>query len=302
MKHDANLYGLSPLDFSINQIKKIPSPILWLHSREDLRFEDELLSRIKKIADVRNEIELYNQYSQEDIKSSPRLIELINSLAPNEKNYSVLQPFFSILTNDNKKYAMNLFLESGKNGLSYERFLDIIIERYKHIDPNSRYLINLIFDLLQEKRPRPLVLSLIGHLSEERFVEIYPVLKNKAPNSIFGCLLYYTSYVPTEDHLSILKIMGKLGGLYNIKDKQFKTLIHPQLLNELSLITRFNVLKHIASLRNYPFTHKISVDDIKAFLFPLVFNRSTEIEVILRNWNNLDKIMPADLPDYTFSS
>lgn len=302
MKHDRNLYGLTPVDFLPEQIRKIPGPILWRHFREDLRFENELLSRIKRISDVRNEIELYTGYDQEDISSSPRLIELINELAPDEHSYGVLQPFFNILSDENKKYAMNLFLETGKNGMLYERFLDVIIERYKYIDPNSRHLVKIIFELLEEKRPRLLVLHLIGHLSEEKFMEIYPAIKKKAPNSIMGCLLYYTPYIPQEDHLLILKTMSKLTSLYNIKDKQFKTLVHPRLLRELSLIARLHVLKNISVLRNYPFSHKISINYIKTLLFPLVFSRASEIEIILRNWDNLDKIMPNDLPECIFPS
>jgi hypothetical protein len=302
MKQDRHLYGLAPLDFTPEQIKKIPSPILWRHSREDVRFEDELLSRIKKISDVRNEIELYSQYSQEDITSSPRLIELINKLAPNEENYSTLQPFFNVLNDDNKRYVMGLFLETGRSGLLYERFLDVVYERYKHIDPNSRHLIKIIFELLEEKRPRPLVLYLIGHLSNEKFDEIYPILKKKAPNSILGCLLYFTSYVPEEDHLLILKTMSKLTGLYNIKDKQFKVLINPLLLKELSLVSRLQVLKNISVLKSYPFSQKASMSYVKTLLFPLIFNRAAEIEMILRNWEVLDKTAPPDLLECTFMS
>lgn len=302
MKQDRNLYGLTPLDFSLEQIKKIPSPILWRHSKEDLRFENELLSRIKRISDVRNEIELYSGYVQEDIASSPRLIELINRLAPDEQNYSVLQPFFTYLTEENKRYVMNLFLETGRNGMLYERYLDVIAERYKHIDPNSKHLVKIIFELLEEKRPRLLVLHLIGHLSEEKFGEIYPSLKKKAPNSIMGCLFYYTSYVPQEDHLLILRTMSRLTGTYNIKDKQFKTLIHPRLIKELSLVSRLHVLKNISMLRNYPFSHRVSINHIKMLLFPLVFSRAAEIEFILRNWENLDKTAPTDLPECIFPS
>jgi len=302
MKQDRHLYGLAPSDFSLDQIKKIPSPILWRHAREDTRFEHELLSRIKKISDVRNEIELYSEYSQEDITSSPRLIELINQLAPNESNYSILQPFFNVLNDENKKYVMNLFLETGRNGLLYERFLDVVIERYKHIDPNSKHLIKIIFELLEERRPRPLVLYLIGHLSKEKFDEIYPTIKKKAPNSIIGCLLYYTSYVPEEDHLLILKTMSKLSGLYNIKDKQFKILINPLLLRELSLVSRLHVLKNISILKSYPFSHKISINYIKTLLFPLIFNRAAEIEIILKNWEILDKTAPLGLLECGFSS
>jgi len=302
MKQDRNLYGLTPLDFSPEQIKKIPSPILWRHSKEDLRFENELLSRIKRLSDVRSEIELYAGYDQEDITSSPRLIELINKLAPNEENYSVIQPFFIFLNDENKKYVMNLFLETGRNGMLYERFLNVIAERYKHIDPNSKHLVKIIFELLEERRPRLLVLHLIGHLTEEKFIEIYPILKKKAPNSIIGCLLYYTSYVPQEDHLLILKAMSKLTGVYNIKDKHFKTPIHPRLLKELSLIARLNILKNISTLRSYPFSHKVSMNYIKTLLFPLIFSRAAEIEVILRNWEVLDKTMPKDLPECIFPS
>lgn len=302
MKQDRHLYGLAPLDFSTEQIKKIPSPILWRHAREDIRFEDELLSRIKKISDVRNEIELYSEYSQEDITSSPRLIELINELAPHEPNYSVLQPFFNVLNEDNKKYVMNLFLETGRNGMLYERFLDVIIERYKHIEPNSKHLVKIIFELLEERRPMPLVLHLIGHISKEKFDEIYPALKKKAPNSIMGCLLYYTSYVPEEDHLYILKIMSKLTGLYNIKDKQFKVLINPLLLKELSLVSRLHVLKNISVLKGYPFSYKVPINYVKTLLFPLIFNRAAEIEIILKNWETLDKTAPLELIEYEFSS
>lgn len=302
MKQDRHLYGLTPLDFTPEQIKKIPSPILWRHSREDVRFENELLSRIKRISDVRNEIELYSQYSQEDITSSPRLIELINKLAPNEENYSILQPFFNVLNDENKKYVMNLFLETGRSGLLYERFLDVVIERYKHIDSNSRHLIKIIFELLEEKRPRPLVLYLIGHLSKEKFDEVYPILKKRAPNSILGCLLYFTSYVPEEDHILILKTMSKLTGLYNIKDKQFKVPINPMLLKELSLVSRLQVLKNISILKSYPFSQKVSMSYIKTLLFPLIFNRAAEIEMILKNWEVLDKTASPDLLECTFMS
>lgn len=302
MKQDRNLYGLTPADFSSEQIKKIPSPILWKHSKEDFRFENELLSRIRRISDVRNEIELYSEYSQEDITSSPRLIDLINRLVPDEQNYSVIQPFFKVLNNENKKYVMNLFLETGRHGMLYERFLSIIIERYKYIDPNSKHLIKIIFELLEEKRPRPLVLSLISHLSQNKFEEIYPTLMKRAPKSIIGCLLYYTPYIPQEDHLPILRTMSKLAGLYNIKDKQFKTLIHPHLLNKLSLIARLNILKNISMLKTYPFTHRVPISYIKTLLFPLVFSRAPEIESILRNWDNLDKTASETLPECTFPS
>ena len=303
MKHgDRYLYGLAPTDFTIEQIKKIPSPILWRHAREDERFEDELLSRIKKISDVRNEIELYSEYSQEDITSSPRLIQLINQLVPQETNYSVLQPFFNFLNDENKRYVMNLFLETGRNGMLYERFLDVVIERYKYIDPSSKHLTKIIFELLEEKRPRPLVLYLIGHLTQDKFREIYPAIKKKAPNSIIGCLLYYTSFVPPEDHLSILKVMSKLTGIYNIKDKQFKAVLHPALLKELSLIARLNVLKNISILKSYPFTHKVSLSYIKALLFPLIFSRAAEVDMVLKNWETLEKITPEDLPEYELSS
>lgn len=302
MKQDRNLYGLTPLDFSTEQIKKIPSPILWRHSKEDLRFENELLSRIKKITDVRKEIELYTGYIQEDIAASPRLVELINKLVPNENNYSALQPFFNYLTDENKRYVMNLFLETGRNGMIYERYLDVIAERYKHIEPNSRHLVKIIFELLEEKRPRLLVLHLIGHLAEEKFIEIYPSLKKRAPNSIMGCLLYYTPFVPQEDHLFILKTMSKLTGIYNIKDKQFKTLIHPRLLKELSLVSRLHALKSISTLRTYPFSHKVSINYIKMLLFPLVFSRAADIEVVLRNWEILNQTAPIDLPECIFPS
>lgn len=302
MKYDRHLYGLAPLDFSQEQIKKIPSTILWRYSREDIRFENELLSRIKKISDVRNEIELYTEYSQEDITSSPRLIELINRLVPNESNYNILQPFFNVLNDENKRYVMDLFLETGRNGLLYERFLDVVIERYKYIEPDSKHLIKIIFELLEERRPRPLVLYLIGHLSKEKFDEIYSALKRKAPNSIIGCLLYHTPYVPEKDHLFILKTMSRLTGLYNIKDKQFKVLLNPLIIKELSLVSRLHVLKNISILKSYPFSHKISISYIKTLLFPLIFNRATEIEIILKNWEMLDKTAPADLIECTFSS
>lgn len=302
MNHDKYLYGLAPVDFSHDQIKKIPSPILWKHSKEDIRFENELLSRIKKLSDVRSEIEVYREYNQEDITSSPKLIELINQLAQTEQNYSALQPFFNILNDSNKRYAMNLFLETGRNGLLYERFLDIVMERYKYIDPDSKHLIKIIFDLLEEKRPRPLVLYLIGHLSREQFVHFYPAIKKKSPNSIMGCLLYYVSYIPEEDHLQILKALSKLSGLYNMKDRKFKTTIKPSLLKELSFMMRLNVLKHISWLQNYPFVEKVSVSYIKMLLFPLMFSRSAEVENIIRGWEFIDKMAPAWLPDCNFPS
>jgi len=303
MKQDRHLYGLNPLDFSLEQIRKIPSPILWRHAKEDARFENELLSRIKKISDVRNEIELYSEYSQEDITSSPKLIELINQLAPYEPNYSVLQPFFNFLNEENKQYVMNLFLEIGKNGMLYERFLDVIVERYKYVDSNSKHLTKIIFELLEERRPRPLVLYLIGHLSKEKFLEVYPAIKKKAPNSIIGCLLYFTPHVPQEDHLFILKAMSRLTGLYNIRDKQFKALIDPALLKELPLVSRLQALKNISILKSYPFLYKVSINFIKTLLFPLIFNRAAEIEMILRNWEILDRTAPSEqLPGPIFVS
>lgn len=301
MKYDAHLYGLAPSDFTLEQIKKIPSQILWKHSKEDIRFEDELLSRIKQIADVRKEIELYYPYSQEDITSSPRLIDFINKLVPSETNYHVLQPFFNVLNNENKRYVMNLFLETGKKGLMYERFLDIIAERYKYIDPDSKHLVKIILDLLDERRPRPLTLYLIGHLSRERFDDIYSVIKSKAPNSIVGCLFYYTPYIPEKDHLYILKTMSKLTSFYNIKDSSFKLTINPIVLKELSLVSRLRVLKNISMLKNYPFSQRVSMNYIKTLLFPLIFNRATEVEIILKNWETLDKTAEK-LPLHPFLS
>ncbi len=296
---DRYLYGLAPSDFTVDQIRKIPSHILWRYVRKDARFEDELLNRIHRVADVRKEIELYAGLIHEDITTSPRLIERINRLIEGETNYSAIHPYFNFLTDENKRYAMSLFLESGRNGMLYDRFLDIVIERYKYIDPNSKYLTKIIFELLEERqrRPRILVLFLIGHLSKESFNQIYPRIKELAPPSIFGSLLYYTPYLPEEDHLTVLKLMGKLTGLNYVRTKEFKTLIHPYLLKELSLTTRLNVLKEISTLQSYPFTHKISNGFIQVLLFPLVFKRATEIDIILKNWEGLNKTVSNDLPE-----
>lgn len=289
------LYGLGPADFTLGQIRKIPSYVLWKHIK-DVRFEDELLSRIKKISDIRTEIELYTAYTQEDITSSPRLIQLINKLAPKEKKYSVLQPYFNVLNDKNKKHAMNLFLEDGRNELSYERFISVIVDRYKYIDADNKHLIKIIFELLEESRIRPIVLYLLGHLSKEKFDKIYPIVKEKAKNSIIGHLLYYTSYVPEEDHLFVLKAMSKITGVRNIKDDQFKTKINPQLLKKLSLSARLHVLKNMSLLKAYPFTHRVSGNFIKNLLFPYVFKRSSEVEMVLKNWEYIEKIASQDLP------
>lgn len=296
---DRYLYGLAPSDFTIDQIKKIPSYILWRHSRKDSRFEDELLNRIHRIEDVRKEIELYTGFIQEDITTSPRLIELINKLVVKETNYSVIHPYFNLLTDENKRYAMNVFLNNRSSWFLYERFLTIIAERYRYIEPNNKKLINLILELLKERhrRPRILVLHLIGHLAEESFKEIYPKIKELAPPSIVGSLLYYSSYVPDKDHLIILKLMGKASGLNHTKAREFKTLIHPYLLKELALTTRLNVLKELSTLQSYPFTHRISGDFIRVLLFPLVFKRATEIDSILKNWEVLSGTAPDNLPE-----
>lgn len=298
---DKHLYGLAPSDFTIEQIKKIPSYILWNKVKEDVRFEDELLSRIKSITDIRNEIELYS-YVYEDITASPRLVQLVNELVRKETSCNIIWPYFNVLVDANKKYVMDLFLETGRNGLVYEKFLNIITQKYKYIDPSNKHLIKIIFELLEEKRPHWLVVHLIGHLSQELFNEIYPILKKRAPNSVMGCLLYHVSNLPSEDHLLVLKAMSKLKALYSIKDKQFKTKISPLLLKELSLTARLNVLKDISILQTYPFTHKISMGFIKSLLFPLVFRRSTEVDIVLKNWENMDKKIPTELPECDFSS
>ena len=283
---DSRLYGLSPLDFNPDQIKKMPGQVLWRYIKEDPRFEDELISRVVKIEDIAKQIEMYS-YSKEDVKRSPRLVQLVNELAPYETKYNTLSFYFDVLTEENKKHTMRIYFNNAPN-ISYTSYLNPVSDRMDFIDKDCEHLVKAILELLSDARPPQLLLDTVAHISTEKFLEVLPEIKQKGPNCLIGQLLYFVKNIPEEEHLHILQSMSKLSGLHNIRDKTFKTLIDPGLLKKLPTLARVNVLRDMSMLKAYPFQHKIPIEYIKALLFPASFKRSSDVKFILSNWEKLD--------------
>lgn len=299
--NDSRIFGLKPTDLYPEQIKKLADKTLLDHIDNDERFLFEFIDRTKtlsKVYDVIGTGQINRNYAEDK-----RFFEHINNLAQKETDFSLIDDFYEVLTNDNKKLAANFYIAECLKAINFGDKLKNKLNLYlSHIDKNSHFLIDLFFlaktDLRQENTKRFLV-NLLSIMSKELIEKLAPELE-LLPDGVQSQLLNASYFIPNKLHIMSLRAIGRLTHPH-FYVKMIRTKINPAVVKKLNGNYRINAMLSMFAY-DYPFTHKITKEKLEELLFPAMFKENNSINQIKRitefynYWERKDAL--KDLPEY----
>lgn len=300
-----DMYGLKPSDLLDFQIKKLKSNVLLNIIGQDRRAVDELIGRINTTSSIIENIDCYYLATLNRLEAVA-LKEHVNNLLKFEQDYNKILEFEKILNFETAKHLTELFIKKHADDLTTinptnNEFLNILPKYLKYISPDEDFLLQLVEPHLKETGNKTVKLNLfriLHHMSKQNFIKAWDKIKKFKKDYVTSQMLYVSEHVPENEHLYVLRAMGRCKKKYSNEKNVICTKVNPALLEKIAPNTRLGTIEFIVSSSTYPFTHKMSLEKFQQLLFPCLFDNRVRVKEVEQLWRRHLNNMPIGLPDY----